>query len=325
MTKKMNKVMDKIMDININESRNKNVSNNMELNIKINLELYKVFKAVVERNSFSGAAKALFISQPAVSQAINQLEKQLNVTLFRRMSKGVMLTSEGQVLYNYIDAGLKLIWAGENKLLQMTKLLCGEIKISAGDTISKHYLLPLLEQFNNQYPDIKVKVINRTSRDSIELLKSGGVDIAFASLPIEDSAIKINHCLKVHDILVIGEKYRGITECVLAYKDITNYPLIMLENSSSSRKFVDQYFLKQGVILEPEIELGSHDLLLEFAKIGLGISCVVKEFSREYLDSRELYEVELEKSIPSRDIGLCFLKDVPLSLAAKSFVNMIND
>lgn len=309
---------------NINSKENKDGTYNIEQSIKVNLELYKIFKVVVERASFSGAAKALFISQPAVSQAINQLEKQLNVILFRRMSKGVMLTSEGQVLYNYIDSGLKLIWSGENKLLQMTKLLCGEIKISAGDTISKHYLLPLLEKFNNQYPDIKVKVINRTSRASIELLKSGEVDIAFASLPTEDPAIKTKPCLKVHDILVAGQKYKEIAENVLSYKDITNYPLIMLENSSSSRKFIDRYFIKQGVILEPEIELGSHDLLLEFAKIGLGVSCVVKEFSNEYLSLNQLYEIELEKSIPSREIGLCFLRDVPLSLAAKSFVNMIN-
>lgn len=292
--------------------------------MNINLDLYKIFRAVAENQSFSAAAKELYISQPAISQAMNQLESQLEVALFIRTSRGVRLTNEGKILYDYVNSALSLILAGENKLLHMSKLLYGEIKISAGDTISKHYLLPFLEEFNNLYPDIKVKVINRTSKSSIELLKSGSVDIAFANLPVDEENVITKPCVTVHDIFVAGDKYKNIFNGVVSYQDIGSCPLIMLEKRSRSRIFIDKCFLQEGIVLEPEIELGSHDLLLEFAKIGLGISCVVREFSKEYLNSGELQELQIEKSIPSRDIGICFLRDVPLSFAAQKFIDMID-
>ena len=76
-------------------------------------------------------------------------------------------------------------------------------------------------------------------------------------------------------------------------------------------------------MLEPEIELGSHDLLLEFAKIGLGISCVVKEFSREYVEREEVFQIPLETPIQRRSMGMCFLKNVPMSAAAEAFYKTV--
>ncbi len=289
-----------------------------------NLELYKVFREVARQSSFSKAARELYVSQSAVSQAIGNLEKTLGTVLFVRSAKGVKLTGDGEILYEYTESALSLLEKGEEKLEERGKLLAGEVKIAAADTISKHILLPYLQSFNLKHPDIKIKVINRTSIQSIALLKSGAVDFAFVNFPlVEDGIVSVEY-MTIHDIFVASEKYKKLSLIPILPEELVKYPLIMLEGISNSRRYVDGYFMEHGIFPEPEIELGSHDLLLQFAKIGLGISCVVKEFSETYLDNKELYEIPLKTPIKERSIGICYSKSVPMSAAAEEFYNALN-
>ena len=288
-----------------------------------NLELYRVFREVARQSSFSAAARELYVSQLAVSQAIGNLEKSLNTTLFVRGSKGVKLTGDGKLLYDYTESALSMLEKGEEMLEERAKLLAGEVKIAAADTISKHFLLPYLQKFNSGHPSIRIQVVNRTSMQSVALLKSGAVDFAFVNLPIKEEGIATVKCMDVHDIFVGGRKYKHLSPYPMAPAELIKYPLIMLEGISNSRKYVDRYFMEYGILLEPEIELGSHDLLLEFAKIGLGISCVVKEFSREYLEREEVFQIPLETPIQRRSMGMCFLKNVPMSAAAEAFYKTV--
>ncbi len=284
-----------------------------------NLELYRVFREVARQSSFSKAARELFVSQSAVSQAIGNLEKTLGTVLFVRGKKGVKLTSDGELLYEYTESALSTLEKGELKLEERGKLLAGEVKIAAADTISKYVLLPILKDFNELYPDIRIHVVNRTTAESIQLLKSGAVDFAFGNFPIDEAGIVMKKSMTVHDIFVGNSKFKELSGVKILPEKLIEYPLIMLESISNSRKYVDRYFMEYSIALQPEIELGSHDLLLEFAKIGLGISCVIKEFSEEFLDSGELFEIKLEKEIKERSIGICYSDGVPLSKAAEEF------
>ena len=288
----------------------------------IKLDSYRVFCLVAEHLSFSKAAKALYATQPAVSQAIMNLENELGTRLFTRTSKGVKLTTDGKLLYEYISSAIKLIEAGEKKLSESRDLLHGEMKIGVGDTISRYYLLPYLEKFHQSFPNIKLKVINRTTMDLCNLLKSGEIDIALCNLPVKDPALEIIKCLDIHDIFVCGEKYRNLSLKTNTLADIMNYPLIFLEQISNSRQYVEKYISSKGLKLQPEIELGSHDLLLEFARFNFGIACVIEEFSLDYLNSKKLYKVLLDEEIPQRSIGFCFLKSVSLSAAAKKLMEI---
>ncbi len=288
-----------------------------------NLELYRVFREVARHSSFSAAARELYVSQSAVSQAIGNLEKSLHTTLFVRGAKGVKLTGDGKLLYDCAESALAMLEKGEEMLEERAKLLAGEVKIAAADTISKHFLLPYLQRFNGKNPGIRIQVVNRTSMQSIALLKSGTVDFAFVNLPIKEEGIDTVKCMDVHDIFVAGKKYKHLSRYPMAPSELIKYPLIMLEEISNSRKYVDRYFMDYGILLEPEIELGSHDLLLEFAKIGLGISCVVKEFSKEHLEREEVYQIPLEVPIERRSMGMCFLKNVPMPAAAQAFYKTV--
>ncbi|KLE14261.1 LysR substrate-binding domain-containing protein [Clostridium sp. C8] len=287
------------------------------------LDLYKVFCQVAKSKSFSKASKELYMTQPAVSQAVMQLERELDIRLFNRTPKGVTLTNEGKLLFEYVNSAINLISSGEEKILESKDLTVGELKIGVGDTISKYFLLSYLEVFHNKYPNLKFKIINGTTSELCDLIKSGEIDIAICNLPINDSSLEVKPCGKVKDIFVCGEKYKDLTNKKIPLEEMVKYPLIFLEPSSNSRKYVEKFMLSKGVKISPEFELGSFDLLLEFAKINLGIACVVKEFSKEYLEKGLLYEVKILEEIPSRSIGVCYLKKVPLSLASTKFVEIL--
>ncbi|KAB3528959.1 LysR family transcriptional regulator [Alkaliphilus serpentinus] len=287
------------------------------------LDLYKVFCEVAKCQSFSKAAKELYMTQPAVSQSIMQLEAELDVRLFTRTSKGVSLTYEGHLLFEYIYSAVNLIEVGEKKIFEAKGLMMGELKIGVGDTISKHFLLPYLEKFHDLYPNVKLKIINRTTLETCNLLKSGEIELAICNLPIEDPSLEVKKCMDVHDIFVCGDKYKELLVKPLSIEELIKLPLIFLEPKSNSRQYVEKFMISKGVKIFPEIELGSHDLLLEFAKINLGIACVIKEFSKDYLQNHLLYQVELTGEIPKRTIGFCFLKSVSLSSSSKRFVEIV--
>ena len=264
------------------------------------------------------------MTQPAVSQAIMQLEGELDVRLFNRTPKGVSLTNEGSLLFEYVNSAINLINAGEEKILEFKDLTVGELKIGVGDTISKYFLLPYLEFFHNRYPNIKFKIINGTTLELCSLIKSGEINIAICNFPIDDKSLESRPCREIRDIFVCGEKYKDLSREKISLEEMIKYPLIFLEPNSNSRKYVEKFMLSKGIKISPEFELGSFDLLLEFAKINLGIACVIKEFSRDYLEKGLLYEVNVLEEIPSRSIGVCYLKDVPLSLASAKFVEILS-
>ncbi len=287
------------------------------------LDLYKVFCQVGVSESFSKAAKELYMTQPAVSQAIMQLERELDIRLFNRTPKGVTLTHEGSHLFEYAHSAISLLHAGEEKILEFKNLTAGELKIGVGDTISRYFLLPYLETFHSRYPSVKFKIVNGTTLELCSLLKSGEVDIVICNFPLDDPALTLRPCIDVHDIFVCGEKYKNILANPLTFDELVKFPLIFLEPKSVSRKYVEDYMISKGIQISPEFELGSFDLLLQFAKINLGIACVTKEFSEDYLSNGLLHEVQLAETIPKREIGVCYLKSVPLSRAATRFVDII--
>ena len=290
---------------------------------RVNLELYRIFLAVAGAGSFSSAARSLYISQPAVSQAIRQLEGQLGVTLFVRRARGVELSAEGKVLYHHAQAAVTLIDAGEEKIGRMERLQAGDLRIGAGDTITRHVLLPMLGKFSRQYPGIALSVRNGTTIETVGLLRSGSVDIAFVNMPCSEENLIVTPCMDVHDAFVAGAKFAPLKDGITP-EDLANLPLIMLERQSSSRLAVDAALLRMGVQLAPGIELGSHDLLLDFARTGLGVCCVIKEFSQNELND-DLFEIPLSPPMPSRSIGAAILADIPPSEPVKAFMKLLGE
>lgn len=288
------------------------------------IEQYRIFNSVAKTNSFSKAAESLYMTQSAVSQAIKQLELSIDTVLFKRTAKGVELTEAGEILYKYTSSAMELLETGLVRIEALKTLDEGELRIGASDTISSHFLLPHLEMFHKLYPNIKIQIINRVSSETLELLKSGKIDIAFVNLPLVDEDVEIRECLVVHDTFVAGNGFEKLKNKTLTREEIAKLPLILLESKSNSRKYVDKVFLESGQMLNPTIQLGAHELLLQLAKINLGVSCVIKEFSKEYLDNNDLFELKQKQPILPRAIGYCYSKNLHLTPSMEKFMSFLN-
>lgn len=289
--------------------------------MKTKVEYYRIFYETARFSSFSTAAEHLYISQSAISQCIKQLELDLNTQLFFRSRRGVTLTKEGALLFQKIAPAMQSIEQGEALLERLQHLESGILTIAAGDTITTEFLLPYLEKFHAQYPDIRIEMANSYSSKLLELVKGGKADLAFVNLPADDPELCITPCLTVHDIFVCGADEQ--TESSYSWESLANLPLIMLEKNSSSRRYVEQEFAKKNLLTKPQVELAVHDLLLRFASIHLGVSCVIREFSEKSLRDGSVKELPLTPPLPPRHIGYAFMKNSPLSLAAKAFLNLV--
>ena len=293
--------------------------------MSVKLELYRVFKEVVEAGNITAAAQTLFISQSAVSQSIKQLEAELQTRLFARNSRGVTLTADGRMLYEYVRSAMGLLETGEEKLSQSRDLQMGHLTIGASDTVTSQFLLPYLDRFHRQYPAIHIQIISGRSHKVLGLLQSGKVDIAFASTPQEGASLETFPCLATHSIFVAGAEYPCDFDHVYTLEEIARFPLILLERKASSRLYLEKYFLQNGLHLNPEIELGARSLLVDLAAIGFGVAGVTEEFVRRELESGRLRKLRTSFDIPPRSVDLCVLRDVPLTSAAQRFSDFIRE
>lgn len=291
----------------------------------INYELYKVFYHVAMSLSFSEASKQLFISQSAVSQSIKTLEKKLGSKLFQRSTKKVLLTPEGEILFKHIEPAMNLIRHGERQLLESDTLNGGQLRIAASDTICRYYLVPYLSEFHQKYPNVHIKVMNQTSLKCADLLSLGQVDLIIVNYPnvALNNTMDVEELKEFKDIFLGGEKYAEISNKALSLKELQKYPILMLDRKSTTSEFLHQIFQKHQLDLVPEIELSSNDLLLDLARIGLGIA-FVPDFCVPR-DTKDLFKIPIIEELPSRKLVVAYRNDISLSVIAKEFLIQLQD
>lgn len=289
-----------------------------------NLEYYKVFYHVASLGSLTMAARALSISQPAVSQSIRQLEQQLGVSLFYRVAKGVHLTKEGETLYEYVARGYEQLEIGEQRLRQMRDLEAGEIRIGASDMTLQYYLLPYLEQFHENFPGIKVIVTNAPTPETLGFLEQGKIDFGVVSSPFEaGERVRVVPVRELEDIFVAGRRFIAYKNRMLDFQELRNLPMIFLEKNTSTRNFMDEYLESSGIRLVPEFELATSDMIVQFALRSLGVGCVVRDFAQKDIDSGKLFELRFNKMIPRRSICIVYDSKACLSTAARALFGII--
>ncbi len=289
----------------------------------INFELYKVFYCVATTLSFSEASKRLYISQSAVSQSIKALEQKLQRSLFIRNTKKVSLTPAGQLLLKHVEPAVNLINRGENQLLDTKSLGFGQLHIGASDTICRYFLVPYLKQFHQKFPDVPIKVTNATSPACVELLNQGKTDLIVTNYPNS----RLNHSclrktvLKFHDAFIANPAYFDFGEQEISFQDLKRCPILMLSKKSATSEFLHNLFLQHQLELIPEIELNSNDLLIDLARIGLGIA-FIPDYCLSGSD-RDLVRLHIKESIPSRNIAVSINDRLPVSASAEEFLKLL--
>lgn len=288
--------------------------------VDINYELYKVFYHVASTLNFSEASKQLFISQSAVSQSIKTLERKLDQTLFIRSTKKVQLTPEGEILMRHIEPAMNLIQKGEVQLLDAAST-GGQIRIGASDTICRYFLIPYLERFHKTFPGAHIKVVNQTSMKCAELLRNGLVDIIVVNYPnnhlgTTSSVLRIR---KFRDVFIAGAPFRELENRTLTFAELLRYPILMLDKNSTTNEFLHHVFQQHQLDLVPEIELTSNDLLIDLARIGLGIAFVPDYCLSDTGD--DLFLLNTEEEMPARELAIAYNEHLPLSKASMEFLS----
>ncbi len=294
--------------------------------MNIDFELYRIFSVVASVGNITKASNELMVSQPAISKSIKKLEEQLGGQLFVRTKRGVVLTEEGKEFYKYIKLAIDGITSAENKFTDLMSLEEGIIKIGISTTLTKMFLLPILEKFNKLYPKIIIRIFTYKASDLIPMLRNGVIDLVILNMSkCQDNDILYVKCKEVHDCFVVNSKYMKLVNRIVSLNELKDYPLIMQSSGSNVRSLLDDYFSVNGVVFKPMMELASYSLGVEFAKIGLGVGVATREHITKELANQELFEIKIKESIPSRFIGMAVSKNHLPSFSAKKFMELIEE
>lgn len=289
--------------------------------MNINFELYKVFYEVANEKSISKGADKLLISQPAVTQSIKTLEAELGGQLFIRTPKGVVLTEEGQVLYNYISEGMRYFINGTNKFTSLKELNSGTISIGATTIISEEYLMPYLKEFNRLYPNISINIVNDLTDNLTKKLRNGDIDILIISMNNEDNIkdLDITTITKLHDIFVGNINYKD-----KQIKNILNEDLLLQKYPSVTRSNFNNYLKSQDLFCTPKMEVVSHSLLTSLVENSFGIGLLTKEFISNKLN-KTLFEIRTDIKIPTRNLVYATKSNSIPSFATTKFIELLRD
>lgn len=290
----------------------------------IDLNLYKIFTKVVEEGSITKASEKLYVSQPAITKSIKQLERSLGGALFIRTKKGAKLTEEGKVLYSYVKGILEDIANAQNKFNSLINLEEGKIRIGASATVTKHFLMPYIEKFHNMFPNIEICIINELTKNLVKDLKYGYLDFLVTNMPINvSSELQVDVCAKLHDTFASSIKYIDLKNKKIKLSKLVEYKTITQKEPSNTREFLNNFMKENNIEFKPDIEIVSYALVVEFIKSGFGIGYVTKEFVKDEFEKGEIYEVKIDKKIPERNLGIVTLKNSIPNFASKKFIELL--
>ena len=292
----------------------------------VNLELYRVFYTVAKCGSLTRAAEELYISQPAVSQSIKQLENQLGVPLFDRRHRGMELSAQGgKIIFAEVERALELLQQAENRLAETQSSAVGTIRVGASDTIFEYFLADKIVEFHEKFPAVKIELMADFTPDTIEKLKANRCDVAFVNLPIEvDDELELEgNCMRLNDVFIAGDKYKELAQGEISLTELKKYPLILMDKNTVARRSLDNFLATLGVKLQPSIEVGSWDLMKRLVQRGMGIGVIPRVYAKGRLDNGELYEVQTDPTLPARSIGMLLPKNQPVSYALQSFIQCV--
>ena len=288
-----------------------------------NLSSYRIFYAVANTGNISKAAKELYISQPAISKSIQELEDSIGVKLFHRSSRGVTLTSEGELLYAHVKSAFEVLTLGEDKLRRSIALGMGHLTIGVSSTLCKYILLPYLKDFIKKYPHINISIACHSTNHTLKLLEDGKLDIGLIGKPDNLKNIDFYSLREIEDIFIATRDYlqnlriRGVNR----HQILQNATLMLLDKENMTRQYIDNYFQDNHILIQDIIEVSNMDLLIEMVKIGLGVGCVIRDFVKTELQSNTLVEIPLKLPIQKREIGFAYHRDVKISKSLAHFIH----
>lgn len=238
------------------------------------------------------------------------------------------LTPEGRTFYGYVAAGCAQFFKGENDLSNLISLENGTIYISATETALHCYLFQAMEEFNSLYPNVRFKILNNSTTESVNAVKEGKVDLAFVSANLQVAKpLRMKILRKYRDILIAGMRFEELKagKEELSLKELVSYPWISLTAETITRRFLNEYFEKNGLTFAPDMELATTDMILPAVRHNLGLGFIPAEFADAELKSGQVFEIKVKEKLPERNIILIYDMEYPQSIAAKEFQKFLKE
>ena len=288
-----------------------------------NLSSYRIFYTVANTGNISKAAKELYISQPAISKSIQKLEESVGCKLFSRSSRGVVLTDDGKLLYEHVSEAFETLTMGEEKLKRSIELGVGHLKIGVSSTLCKYLLLPYLKEFIRQNPHISISISCQSTNDTLKLLEDNKIDIGLIGKPENLKNIHFDFLEEIEDIFVAAKDYLRNLKARGIQKDhiLQSSTLMLLDKNNMTRQYIDDYLQENQIIIKDSIDISDMDLLIDFARIGVGVACVIKNFVREDLENGTLMEIPLGFPIHKREVGFAYKTTTKPSKSLAEFIH----
>ena len=295
------------------------------LNYNFDLNLYHVFYVVAQTKSISKAAELLFVSQPAVSYSIKTLEDALGGSLFFRTPKGVELTPEAEKLYDAVKSSYRSLAMGEKLFKEDKELMTGDLYIGCNPSLFQVGLYPYIATYHKQYPGIKIHIVSKPATDLIKMLENHELDMVIRKFGMETTfrnfsvkiASQITHCF------FCNKNYKQLaSKKDVSLEELSQYPLLVLNQTSYERRALDQDFKKQNVKLEPIMDFTYHAPIVYLVKLGYGIGYTLKEAIQEELNAKELYQIKVSQISSMHNLGIVYHEKY-LSSAANKLIEMI--
>ena len=294
----------------------------------VNLELYRVFYTVAKCGSLTKAAQELYISQPAVSQAIRQLENQLGTTLFNRVHKGMELTKQGgELVFEDVSRALQLLDGVESRLSELKKSAKGTLRIGASETIFQYILADKLVKYHALYPDVKFELLSDVSPITIEQLKTDRCDVGFLNFPIpEDEGIVVRKTITLlNDVFIGGKGFERFRGRQVPLWELQKEPLLLMEPHTVARSAVDHFCTSLGIRFRPAIEVDSWGFMKKLVAEGMGIGCIPREYMQPEAGDNSIFEIEVSPTMPSRSVGVALPKNTSISYALRAFLELFRE
>ena len=291
--------------------------------MNINYEYYKVFYYVAKYKSFTAAARVLFNNQPNITRMMKKLEEELGCSLFIRQRHGVSLTPEGEKLYSHVSVAFEHIFAGEQEIARDRGLETGTVTIASSEIALHCVLLPVLKNYRKLYPGIKIKISNHSTPQALKTLKEGLADFAIVTEPFDLPAnIGAKAIRSIKEVAVCSKEYGIEKGRVISNNQISEYPIIGMEEHTSSFRFYSEYFNSIGITYKADVEAATADQILPMVRSDLGIGFVPSDFLKKE-DMDNVVVLTLEKEVPERKIYILKRKDVSQSVAAYELEKML--
>ena len=263
------------------------------------------FVLVAQEGSFTRAAEKLYLTQPALSLQIKALEAELGTPLFERHNRQIFLTEVGQLVLQRAKELLGVVAQIEQDVAAYQGVQTGRVQIGTSDTTCLYLLPSFVQAFRAQFPNIDIHLTNKPSEEVATLLKAGLVDFGIVTLPLVDPNLEIQRLAWREDVIICHPDHplaRRVEDAPLLPAVLGEYPLLLLEEGSTSRGLLNQLFAEHA--LAPHVmDLGSFEVIKRYVEIDMGISVVPKVAVKEAVQAGRLHAISVPW-LPLRGIGL---------------------